>query len=153
MAKAFRFSLQKVLDVREHKEDQISIELGKAKTALRKKKDELRHLEDEKNQEISDSKRLDTSHPDLNAIRIAGIYIRQLSGAIEETGLQVDKKKIAVNERRVELLAAMKDKKIVEMLKAKKMAEHKKEILKTEHKNEDELAVRTFSRKKQERLK
>jgi len=34
MAKVFKFSLQKVLDVRKHKEDQLAIELSKRKAAL-----------------------------------------------------------------------------------------------------------------------
>ncbi len=150
MAKRFRFSLQKVLDLREHKEEQKAIELGKAKAELQRKQQELVRLKEEKDQQLSEASWQQSEQPDLNAIRIAGSYVEQLNSAIRQTGQQVKEKDKRVAMRRNELMAVVKEKKIVEKLKEKKMAEYKNEVLRQERKNEDELAIRMSSRKQQE---
>ena len=150
MAKRFRFSLQKVLDLREHREEQKAIELGKAKAELQKKEQVLNRLKKEKNRQINESKWYQSEQPDLNAIRVAGSYVEQLNTAINQTKQQVNEKNKKVEIRRTELLSAVKDKKIVEMLKKKKIEEYKREVLHQERKNEDELAIRMTSRKQQE---
>jgi flagellar FliJ protein len=150
MAKRFRFSLQKVLDLREHREEQKAIELGKAKAELQKKEQVLNRLKKEKNRQINESKWYQSEQPDLNAIRVAGSYVEQLNTAINQTKQQVNEKNKKVEIRRTELLSAVKDKKIVEMLKKKKIEEYKREVLHQERKNEDELAIRMASRKQQE---
>ncbi len=151
MAKRFRFSLQKVLDLREHKEEQKAIELGKAKAELQKKEQALNRLSEEKERQINEAKWYQSEQPNLNAIRVAGSYVEQLNTAISLTKQQVKEKNKKVEIRRTELLSAVKDKKIVEMLKKKKIEEYKREVLHLERKNEDELAIRMTSRKQQEK--
>ncbi len=150
MAKRFRFSLQKVLDLREHKEEQKAIELGKAKAELQKKEQILNQLSEKKDQQINDTKWYQNEQPDLNSIRVAGSYVQQLNVAIKQTKQQIKKNNIKVAKKRSELLSAVQDKKIVEKLKEKKMKEYKKEILQQERKREDELAISMTSRKHQD---
>lgn len=148
MARAFNFSLQKVLDVRRHKEDQRAIELGKAKSSLLHEQQKLQQLNESKESLLNDNNQAETVHPDLNTIKISGSYLLQLGDAIGNQKDEVHKKGKVVISRRDELLGAVKDKKIVEKLKERKFDEHKKEVLKAEHKKDDEVAVRMVNQNK-----
>ena len=150
MAKRFRFGLQKVLDLREHKEEEKAIELGKAKAELQKKEQELNRLSTEKERLMNETKWYQTEQLNLNAIRVAESYVEQLNKTIKLTKKQVNEKSKKVEIKRTELLSAVKDKKIVEKLREKKIEEYKREIAHQERKNEDELAIRMTSRKQQE---
>ena len=104
MAKAFNFSLQKVLDVRRHKEDQKAIELGKAKSSLLQEQHKLQRLNESKESILNDKKQVETAHPDLNAIKINGSYLLQLGDDINDKKDEVRKKGKVVTVRRDELL-------------------------------------------------
>jgi len=149
MAKAFNFSLQKVLDVRRHKEDQKSIALGKAKSVLLQEQQKLHQLTESKESLLNDKNHAETAHPDLNAIKINGSYLLQLSDDIDNQKTEVREKGKVVSSRRDDLLGAVKDKKIVEKLKERKFDEHKKEVIKAEHIKEDEVAVRMVNQNRQ----
>jgi len=100
MAKLFNFSLQKVLDIRSYKEEEKSIDLGKAQSALNFEKIKLTRLHDDKDTILSSSKKVFTDQPDLTTIRVRGSYMRQLSDEIENQKVEVSKNTVNVNKRR-----------------------------------------------------
>ena len=146
MAKVFNFNLQKVLDIRVHKEEQKSIELGKAKSIFELEKMRLNNLNTKKDQVLKETSEAFTSTPDLNQILIGGSYIRQLNTSIEKQKTVIVEKNKIVDEKRNELLEAVKEKKIVENLKERKKEEYKKQLLRAENKRDDEVAGRMVNR-------
>ena len=130
MARAFLFSLQKVLDVRRHREEQRTIELGKANRKLQTEQSKLERLNTEKEKHLNTRGAENAKKPDLNSLMINGSYLRQLSENIDSQEIQVYNSKKKTEERREELIAAVKKKKIVEKLRERKVEEYKKEVLK-----------------------
>lgn len=148
MARAFRFSLQKVLDVRRHREEQRAIELGKANRKLQTEQNKLERLSTEKEDHLKAGSEESVNKPDLNTLMINGSYLRQLSENIDSQEIRVFNSKKKTEERREELIAAVKKKKIVEKLRERKVEEYKKEVLKDEQKKDDEAAVRMTNQNK-----
>ncbi len=149
MAKAFQFSLQKVLDVRRHREEQRAIELGKANRELQTEQQNLERLNTEKENHLTTGSEESVKKPNLNSLMINGSYLRQLSEHIDLQEIRVKNSKKRTEDRREELIAAVKKKKIVEKLRERKVEEYKKEVLRDEQKKDDEAAVQMTNRNKQ----
>jgi flagellar FliJ protein len=152
MAKAFKFSLQKVLDVRKHREDQLAIELSKFKAALNMETFKLMQLQDDKEGALQMKDSSDRENLNLNNLIISQSYLEQLNHSIIKQREEIKKKNKQVLSGRQELTEAMKKKKAVEILKERKQEEYKKEIRLIENKIIDEVAVRNTSRKSMEIL-
>jgi len=89
MARAFRFSLQKVLDVRRHREEQKAIELGKANRTLQTEQNRLEKLNSEKEVHLNESNEGSNKRPNLQTLMINGSYLRQLSEQIDSQEIRV----------------------------------------------------------------
>ncbi len=142
MAKAFRFSLQKVLEVRRHKENQKAIELGQARHDLFREKDKLIRLEDEKNSFFSTIGNEENGNMKVTALQINESYLTDLNEKIKHQHVSISEKEQVVEDKRQELLQVSKEKKIVEKLKDKQWESHKKDIRRQLTKFEDEVAIR-----------
>lgn len=148
MPKAFKFSLQKVLDVRKHKEEQKAIELFKAEQALNAEKSKLDTLK------ISKQKALDKKEEkkiDLTSIRIEHDYIVGLSDKIDKQTVQVQKVNKKVDKNRAHLIEAVKEKRAVEILKDRKQEIHKKEQNLEQAKVDNEIAIRISQKNKKDK--
>ena len=152
MAKVFKFSLQKVLDVRKHKEDQLAIELSKRKAALNLETFRLQQLHMDKDDALHMKGLASKENLNLNSLVISQSYLEQLDNNIQRQYKIIEKKNEHVALGRQELTAAMKQKKAVEILRDRKLEEYKKEIRLIENKIIDEVAVRNTSRKSMENL-
>ena len=152
MAKVFKFSLQKVLDLRKHKEDQLAIELGKRKAALNLETFRLQQLHMDKNDALHMKGLTAKENLNLSSLIISQSYLEQLDNNIKRQYKIIEKKNEHVALGRHELTAAMKQKKAVEILRDRKLEEYKKEIRLIENKIIDEVAVRNTSRKSMENL-
>lgn len=149
MSKAFHFPLQKVLNLREHKEEQKSIELGKAKAEMNKIQKKLDDLHVKKNDFLQDENRSQSRSTNLNSLRIKSGYMQQMNTSIEQNNVAMRDKKKKVKQRRDDLLVAVKDKKIVEKLKERKQEEHKMHVHKADAKRDDDVAIRTVNQNRQ----
>ncbi len=152
MAKSFNFSLQKVLDVRRHKEEQKSIELHKAKQALAQEENKLMHLKTTKQTWLKkkEKRKKKKQQNKLQYLKITTDDIVQLNDRILNQSDRVQKSNEQVNTIHDLLMEAMKDKKIVEKLKERKQEAYKKEIMKQQSKIENEVAIRIAVRNKKE---
>ena len=115
MAKAFKFSLQKVLDVRKHREDQLAIELGKHKAALNLETFKLQQLHDNKEDALHIKGITAKENLNLNNLIISQSYLEQLDGNIKTQREEIDERNEQVLLGRRELTEAMKKKKAVRM--------------------------------------
>ncbi len=149
MAKAFNFSLQKVLDVRQTLENKQAIELNKAQVALHREQDKLNDLQQEKHQRLEPERGKDNAKQsiNLNALRVNNDYIYQLNEKIRHQSHEVKKPDEQVSAEREKLLHAARDKKVVELLREKYLANYKKLRNSEENKTQDEVAIRTSQKK------
>lgn len=147
MAGKFSFSLQKVLDLRKHHEEQAALDYSKKKAALELEKRVLQNLKNEK-QEALDGNRNEQVHIDLNRVIIAKDYILGLDGKIAIKKEDVKNKNEIADQSLRELTEKVKKKKIMEKLKEKQYEEHKKKNRLLENKLIDDVAIRNAGRNK-----
>lgn len=153
MARAFHFSLQKVLDVRRHREEQRTIELGKANRKLQHDQNELEQLTTEKEVHLENDGEESAEQPNLNTLKINGSYLRQLSEHIDAQEMRVLQSRKETEKHREKLIEAVKKKKIVEKLRERKMEEYKKEVQHEEQKSDNEAAIRMTNQKIRKSIK
>lgn len=135
----FHFSLQKVLDLRKHQENQKAVALKKAQAQLYEAADALQATKNQKHkamqQEMGDT-------INLTLQRVHQDFIRQLSNQILRQSTELEMIKREVDTRRSELVKAVKDRKAVELLREKRLLEFKKEINRKAAIQENEVALR-----------
>lgn len=141
MPARFSFSLQKVLDLRAHHEEQAALDFSKKKAALEYEKKMLNALH-EKKEEVMNNAEKDEERADLRSLIIVQNYINDLNGKIDKKKEQVSQKNKLVKKSLAELTEAVKKKKIMEKLKEHKYEEHKKKNRLSENKLIDEVAIR-----------
>lgn len=149
MAKAFNFSLQRVLDIRQSIENQKTIELSNAQVAFRVEEEKLNHLKEKKETVMgTDDGTLEQPVKiDLNSLKVNQIYLEQLSREINVQTREVKKSDDVVTRHRELLMHARKDKKVLELLKEKYLMEYKKTKNREETKIESEVAIRIAAHK------
>jgi flagellar FliJ protein len=144
MSKSFSFSLEKVFEYRKNVENKRAVELSRAQSELKKKKDELNQLKIKKEQTIKESEdeSKQSSKINLNQLKVSQDYILQLNEDITNQNKQVTKSGKSVKINLGKLLEASKDKKILENLKSKHFDEFKKMKKHIENKKDDEVSGR-----------
>ena len=145
MSGKFLFSLQKVLALRKHHEDQAALDYSKKKAALEYEKMALEALKNTK-QKALDAKHEEQGNIDLNRVIIDRDYIQGLDGKIIKKAEDVQQKKEIADHSLNELTEAVKKKKIMEKLKEKQYEAHKKKNKLFENKLIDDVAVRNADR-------
>jgi flagellar FliJ protein len=150
MSKAFNFSLQKVLDVRKHAEDQRSIELNNSQRKLQKDQQKLNQLNNNKQKVLKNDSHKSASPVEISLmeIKVTNQYIEQINNEIVLQKAQIQRSSKKVEKNRKELLDAVKDKKVVELLKDRYSEKYKKMKNLEAAKNENEIAIRLSLRNK-----
>ncbi len=144
--KQSRFRLQTLLNVREHVEKERQRALGVAVAKTLKQQEHVRHLEAEKQRLLVNQR--DASAQSMSPSQMLG-YSRYLLRLKREelTGREVLKALTHEEQkRRGELLAATKEKRILEKLKEKQFKAEEKERDVLETKAADELSLTAFTR-------
>ncbi|HHJ53404.1 MAG TPA: flagellar export protein FliJ [Caldithrix abyssi] len=148
MAKAFRFPLQKVLEIRKHKEDQKAIELGQARHELFKEQQNLERLNRQKENLFASVDEQKIKKMDVVNLQVTESYLVDLNEKIKSQKITIKNKQQLVDEKRQELLKVSQEKKIVEKLKERQWQAHKKDVRKELNKLEDEVAIRVTQKGK-----
>ncbi len=136
----FRFRLASVMRIREYKEKTCREELGRSVQDLRK----ARELEGEMSSDLSRLQKDFTSYQkgplNIHEISLKRGYIRFKTEELNEQKAVVARKQEELQESRVRLFAAMKDRKVIEKLKDKKHKIYSYEENRREQKILDDLA-------------
>jgi len=148
MAKAFSFPLQKVLDMRQHTEEQKALELSKAQKELLEEKKKLVSLKEKKEKALEFSP--SPEKVSVTDLKINKEYITQINDSLAHQNQRVRKSDQKVAVQREKLIDAVKDKKVVETLKEKQFDEFRRMRNLTELKQIDDVALRTTQRSKEE---
>lgn len=142
----FRFRLEKVLDYRKRTEEDRQRKLAKSLNILDKDEKRLGSLH-ERHQRYQD---------DFNTVRSKGIwasmalvytnFFTRSSNEIEQQGERVLKSRIEANKKRVSLIEATKEKKVLEKLRERKFDEYQEEETRLEERIIDDTATNAYAR-------
>ena len=140
--KKFKFSLEKVLSLREFEEKQAQIELGKAQSVVNDINEQLKIIASERVK--SNESRSKSS--DLTFLMSIENYINGLDYKKELLIQELAKAQIILEEKRAIVIEAIKKRKSLEKLKEKQFESYKKEYNKEEEKILDEISSSKFSK-------
>ena len=138
--KKFKFSLEKVLSLREFEEKQAQIELGKAQSVVNDINEQLKFIASERVK--SNESRSKSS--DLTFLMSIENYINGLDYKKELLIQELAKAQIILEEKRAIVIEAIKKRKSLEKLKEKQFESYKKEYNKEEEKILDEISSTKF---------
>lgn len=145
MAK-FIFKLESLLNVKLKLEDKAKTEYGKANSDLQREKDLLNQLYEQKNQTIAHFKNSLLENINPFETGIFNKFIKNIDGQIEKQNQNIENAEKIVEEKRIELVEAMKQRKIFETLKENKKEIFNKELLLNEQKVIDEIVSYKYSK-------
>ena len=145
MAK-FIFNMQGLLNIKEKLEEQAKTEYGKALNKLEEEKNALLSLKNKKEQNILIFRENIKIGVKPNYINTINKYISFIDVKIEEQIKKVDIAREFAEEKRQDLLKAMKERKVLEALKEKEKENYFKEEIKKEQKIIDEIVSYRYSK-------
>jgi flagellar protein FliJ len=142
----FNFRLERVRALRESFEDQAREELA-ASLSVRLKGEAMLRAADERyataQSERRDTATLDVTGHDLQA---AQAYVERTSRARHAAELELDRREAEVESRRTALLAAARERQVLERLKERRKADHRRESDRIEGALLDEMAITSHRR-------
>lgn len=143
----FKFKLQSVLEYRLNIEEKILNEFSELKRQLEAQKAILIALISEREGLISDLREM--QHTTMKADDIADIlgYIERLREKEKEQKNLIHQAKEKAEQKRKELVEAVKNRKVMENLRDKHAEEYLKNLNEAEQKNSDEMSVLKFGRR------
>ncbi|BAH06106.1 flagellar export protein FliJ [Clostridium kluyveri] len=139
--KAYKFRLQKLLDMRVDKEEECKIEFQRAQNESFRTKEKL--------MEMKENYRKYNNFSGSSSVieqKIRHIYINNLSYNIGETVEELNQKEKVVESKREELKQRQIDRKTVEVLKDKYIDDFRREQNRIEQNLNDEFALYGFIR-------
>lgn len=145
MADGFKFSLDKLLDIRRQKEEESERAFTESQKAKAEVEEKLKEMEESREKYKGINPKEDIVYQKLKRYYLQGLEI-----GIENTEKELAKREKEVNKCRQDLVEKQLDRKTVETLREKKKAEFLKEQERIEQVNLDELALYSFIRKQQE---
>lgn len=135
--KRFRFSMQKILDLRTFEQKNAEIELGKAlaaETAIQRKIESL-------SQGAAAAAVAANGSVDFEYIRSTSSYIVLLKSQIYEQTVRLAEAKVVSEQKRSVLVKAIEKKKVLEKLRDKKLEAYKKAMFKAEETALDDVVT------------
>jgi flagellar FliJ protein len=135
--KRFNFSLRRLLELREHREDEAKIELGKAIGTLTVIEQRIDEVSMERARAMTDR----YSHS-MDGFRDYDLYIRRLEQTTEKLQKEAVLAELEVNEKRDLFIEASRDRKVLDKVKERRQKEHRKEMFAEETKALDDNGSR-----------
>ena len=134
--KPFTFSLEKILNLRKHDEDEAKIELGRAISVLSDLENRIIVLAQERVRAAAAQ-----FSPGSNAATMQQymFYITRLDNTKEQLLKEAAAAELKVEEAREAFIEASKERKVLDKLKEKQQEKHRKEMLAQETKALDEI--------------
>ena len=137
--KKFKFSLEKVLQLRKFREEECKLALGQAISILNKIENEI------KKTALKRINAASNRFSDINDISKWEIYIQRLDQEAKKLTEQAAQAELVVEEKRAIYLEAQKELKIMDKLKEKRQKEYRKEMLTAEMNEVDDITSARYS--------
>ena len=135
----FEFSLQKVLDYRQRREEQAISAFAEAQAKLMHEQAVLRKLLIDREECLRRSPR--HQHLEVEMLDVEQTYLSALEGRIEAQRERVAEAEKVLEEKRQALMQAQRERKALERLREKHHEQWRQEMLRIEQKALDELAT------------
>jgi flagellar FliJ protein len=143
----YRFNLEPLLNHRRYLEEVLQKELADLKIRLETEKDKLWALRQKRRKTVLQLQENQTDGRPASEIKLYIDFVEQLLKEMEAQRQKILEAERLFNLKRQELVAAMKDRKILDRLKEKGLQAYEQEQLKKERNLMDEVAGRQFSHK------
>ena len=144
----YRFKLEALLNHRRHQEEACQKELAKAHRRLSDDRETLEEIKRKKQAYLVQLQLKKKSTTTVTDILLYTDYIQQLSKDIETQAMQVRNSVESVDQKRRDLIAAMKKHKTLKKLKYEEMQAHQRKLMMDERKLMDEFASIRHTRKR-----
>ena len=146
--KKFKFSLQNLLDLRSKKLEEKQIEFGKLQFVMKTLQTQLENLQ---NELVLSSKNLERlidagSHISVDLINSNRCYILKKEADIANQNQIIEEHKIKLDEKKNEMVEALKAKTMLEKLKEKQYKSFLKTLDDAERKELDEIGLMKYVR-------
>jgi flagellar FliJ protein len=135
--KRFRFSLEKVLDLRKHREREAEVELGRAIGELTEIENKIKALALEKTRAAKERFSLNNTTIEIQSY---DLYIMRLDQSKDRLLEEAAKAELKVEAARAVYLEASRDRKAVDKLKEKRGTEYRREMFAEETKVLDDVS-------------
>lgn len=136
---AFNFKFQSILDLKTRLEDQKKSKYGEANEELKRQKDKMQVLLEERDYQYENMRDKGKTGLTPKELITYNNYIERLKRSIEIQKVVVYRAQKAVEQARLELVEAAKQRKMFETLKEKKLEEYWEEYYKKEQAQLDEI--------------
>jgi len=143
----YQFNLEPLLNHRRYQVEVLQKELADLKIRLDAEKDKLWALRQKKRETVLQLQEKQTDGRPASEIKLYVDFVEQLSKEMEAQRQKVLKAERKFNLKRLDLVAAMKKRKILDRLKEKGLQAYEKEQLKKERSFMDEVAGHQFNLK------
>lgn len=144
--KKFDFKLQTVLDKRTIDEEEAQRILGECRRELVALQKKLQDLKDNRDRCQDRLKATEGCTLDQSERRQTFLYLGQLRDAIDGCVAEIQVGETAVEQARLQLIEATKNKSIVEKLKDKQKKAHSKAVAVHEQKTLDDISITKYAR-------
>ena len=143
----YRFKLDALLKHRRHQEEVCQQQLAQAERHLVDERGKLRRLIKEKRDNTRKLQTRQKIQINVSLIILSINYLRQLSKNIEKQTACLRAATRTVNQKRTELVKAVKKRKTLEKLKEKEHLDYQRDLLQNERKLMDQVASIRHARK------
>ena len=140
----FKFKLQSVLDYRLNIEEKILNEFSELKRELDRQKAMLEELKSERENMVAGLRNMQSQTIKAHDISSILVYVERLRESEKQQNQVILQTIEAVDQKRKDLVEAVKNRKIMENLKDKQKEEYIKDVNDTEQKDSDEMSVLKF---------
>jgi len=140
----FKFKLQSVLDYRLNIEEKILNEFSELKRELDRQKAMLEELKSERESMVAGLRNMQSQTIKAHDISSILVYVDRLRESEKQQKQVIQQIMEAVDQKRKDLVEAVKNRKIMENLKDKQKEEYIKDVNDTEQKDSDEMSVLKF---------
>ena len=144
----FKFRLQRVLELREKREEAQAIQLAKAEetaSTARTQRDELQALRTESRAQITSA---NASAPTVGHLHHLGFVLNALDHRLVQASQTVSKAEGVVSDARVSLELAARDRRVLDRLKDKHSDVHRAGEAHRDRVQMDEIALSLFTRQR-----
>jgi flagellar FliJ protein len=143
----YRFNLEPLLNHRRYQEELLQKELAGLKVRLVAAKDKLWLLRQKKRKYVQQLQQKQTDGRPASEIKLFVDFVDQLSNETEIQKQNVLEAERNFNQKRLDLIAAMKKRKTLDRLKEKGLQAYEEKQFKEERSLMDEVASRQFNQK------
>jgi flagellar protein FliJ len=145
----FTYNLQSVLEYRQNIEEKKLTEFSEAERNLQKEKDRLNGIREQQQTLVEELKALKNRECDSRDIALSLKYTEELQKRENRQIEVVQEATAAFEEKRRELLEAVKQRKMMETHKDHQFQDYKADLISAERRESDDISIQRFTRRDQ----